>query len=142
MERATGRAWEALDRAGSAETTPPWLQFVTPAEITCLSAKGFNVLGRYDAAATSATAALADYPRRYPRSRVHCVLHRVEANLGRREVDQAAADATGALQLAHGIRSNRLALRLRGVRDRMTQWPEVGAARDWIEHYETVVPSP
>jgi len=75
------------------------------------------------------------------RNRTLYTLGLAEALLADREVEQAAARATDALELAgqlrDGLHHGRVAHRLRAVRGRFAQWPDVPQARAWVDAYDT-----
>jgi hypothetical protein len=100
---------------------------------------------RVDAPARTApwrgSASLHDLAPQYAGNRVHKLMHRVEAQLGRREIEQAAAEGTVALRLAGGIRSGRVSSRLASLRDRFAQWPDLPAVRRWVERCDATIPT-
>jgi tetratricopeptide (TPR) repeat protein len=139
-KRSLDSARQALNQAAETAPTPPWLAFVDEPEINALSTIAFRALGRYGEAETFAVHDLAALPPTYTRNRVHGWLHLAEARLGRREIEQAAVDATSALELTvqihGGLHTGRIAGRLRSLHRRLTQWPTVPAARDWCDAYD------
>jgi len=142
-DRSLGRARAALSRVRDDTPTPPWLLFVDEAQMNALSAIAYNALGRYDKAEDFAKRDMDLIPPTGVRSRAHGVLHLAEARLGRHQVEQAAHDATAALDLAGQmrgeLRQGRVAGRLRTVRRRFSHWSQVPAARDWIDAYDSAL---
>jgi tetratricopeptide (TPR) repeat protein len=138
-ERSLGRARDAFARTDAATDTPPWLLFVTEAEIHGLSAMAYNKLGRHEQAEVSARQALRLVPQEQLRNRVHEILEVADARLGLTDAGQAAAEASTALTLAtqirSGVTSGRIASRLRRVRAELSRYPQQ-AAREWIESYD------
>jgi hypothetical protein len=120
-----------------------WLRFFNRSELAGLTAMAYQSLGRYQLAAQNAQLSTDLAAENYLRNRTHTVLHLAEAYLGEREVEQAAKQAATAMamagQLRDGLRTGRVARRLRQLRLRFGQWPEVAEARHWIEAYDSAV---
>lgn len=142
-ERSLGRAHEMYDRVTPDTPTPPWLAFVDRAQLHALTSIAHNALGRYRTAADAAIEDLRLLPGSYRRNRVHGRLHFVDALLGAREPQQAAAEATSALtdaaRLYAALRAGRVAARLKQVRRRLSLWPDVHDAQDWINRYDAAI---
>jgi tetratricopeptide (TPR) repeat protein len=140
-DRAMGRAWEALGRVTADTPTPVWSAFVDEAQLWALHAIGANAVGDYTAAAKAATEDLRLLPSAYVRNRVHGRLHLVDALLGAREPEQAAREATTALEHASALNgalhTGRVAARLRHTRRRLAAWPEV--ASGWVHRYDAAI---
>lgn len=140
-DRSLGRAADALTRP-QRQPGPAWAQFVDAAEIAGLAAHAHNILGSYDFGATCASEAVAATPAAFHRNRVHRLLTAAEANLGRREIERSTALATSALRLTGDVRSGRVRGRFATLRTRFAHWPDVAAAREWIEQYDAQVAPP
>jgi hypothetical protein len=142
-ERSLGRARAALSRARDDTPTPPWLVFFDDAELDGLTAIAYNAVGWHDRAEDFAQRYPDVLSRTRPRNRAHVLLHLAEARLGNHEVEQAAQDATSALDLAgqmrDGLRKGPVAGRLGVLRRRFDRWSHVPAARDWIDAYDTAL---
>lgn len=142
-QRSLGRAEECLDRVTESTPNPVWLRFFNRSELAGLTAMAYQSLGRYQLAAQNAQLSTDLAAENYLRNRTHTVLHLAEAYLGEREVEHAAKQAATAMamagQLRDGLRTGRVARRLRQLRLRFGQWPEVAEARHWIEAYDSAV---
>jgi hypothetical protein len=75
------------------------------------------------------------------RNRTLYTLGLADSLLSEREVERAAAHATAGLELAgglrEGVRRGRVARRLRQLRGRFGQWPDVPEARAWAAAYDS-----
>jgi tetratricopeptide (TPR) repeat protein len=139
-QRALGRAEDALARVTPDTPTPPWLRFFDRAELAALAGLTYQVLGRYKQAAHHGELATSQVPPGYLRNETLYTLGLAESLLSDREVEQAAARATTALELAgqlrDGLHRGRVARRLRELRGRFAQWPDVPEARAWVDAYD------
>jgi tetratricopeptide (TPR) repeat protein len=139
-QRALGRAQDALARVSAATPTPPWLRFFNQAELAALAALTYQALGRYQQAAQQGELAASQVLPGYLRNQTLYTLGLADSLLSKREVEQAAARASTALGLAgelrDGLHRGRVARRLRQLRGRFAQWPDVPEARGWIEAYD------
>lgn len=142
-ERELGRARRALARVTPNTPTPAWLTFFTAAELAALSAAAYHELGRYRQAVEQATIAARNVLPGYQRNKTLYTLGLAAALLSEREVEQAADQATIGLDLAsrlhNGLHHGRVAHRLRHLRDRFSQWPEVPEARQWVADYDRIM---
>jgi tetratricopeptide (TPR) repeat protein len=139
-QRALGRAQDALARVTPDTPTPPWLRFFNQAELAALSALTYQALGQYRQAAQQGELATSQVLPGYVRNRTLYTLGLADSLLSNREVEQAAARATAALglasQLRDGLYRGRVARRLRQLRGRFAQWPDVPEARTWVDAYD------
>jgi hypothetical protein len=139
-QRALGRAQDALGRVTADTPTPPWLRFFNQAELAALSALTYQALGRYRQAAQQGELATSQVLPGYVRNETLYTLGLADSLLSNREVEQAAAQATAALglasQLRDGLHRGRVARRLRQLRGRFAQWPDVREARTWVDAYD------
>lgn len=145
-ERELGRARDALARVTTNTPAPPWLQFFNQAELAALAALTYCALGRYRLASEQSTVATRDVQPGYVRNQTLYTLGLVDSLLSKREVEHAAARATSGLHLAgqlrDGIHHGRVAHRLRLLRQRFRQWPDVPEAREWIAAYDRAAGTP
>jgi len=139
--RSLGRAADALARVAPETPIPDWLRFMDTAQFAALAAIAYNLLRQYDKAEAAALEDLRLMPSGYLRNRAHGMLHLVEARLGQGEVEQAGCDAGRALDMASqvrgGARYGRLGARLQELRTAFSYWPDVPAARAWLDAYDT-----
>lgn len=139
-QRALGRAEDALARVTPDTPTPPWLRFFNQAELAAIAARTYQALGRYQQAARQGELATSQVPPGYVRNRTLYMLGLADSLLSGREVEQAAARAGEGLglagQLRDGVHRGRVASRLRRLRARFAQWPDVPEARAWVDVYD------
>jgi tetratricopeptide (TPR) repeat protein len=138
--RALGRAQDALARVTPQTPTPPWLRFVDQAELAALANLTYHVLGRYPQAIQHGELATSQVLPGHLRNQTLYTLGLADSLLSAREVEQAAARATEGLQLAQrlreGVHRGRVARRLRQLRARFAQWPDVPEARAWVAAFD------
>jgi hypothetical protein len=139
-QRSLGRAREALARVTPDTPTPPWLRFFNRAELAALATLTYHALGRYEQASEQGEIATGEVLPGYVRNRTLYTLGLADSLLSEREVEQAAAQATLGLDLAgqlrDGVHRGRVARRLRQLRGRFGQWPDVPEAGAWVDAYE------
>jgi tetratricopeptide (TPR) repeat protein len=140
-QRALGRAADALARVTPQTPTPPWLRFFDQAELAALAGLTYHALGRYKQAVQHGELATGQVLPGYVRNQTLYTLALADALLADREVEQAAARATDGLELAgqlrDGLHRGRVAHRLRALRGRFAQWPDVPQARAWVDAYDS-----
>ncbi len=112
MGRHLLAAERAYDRVGVA-AAPSWLAFLTPAELSGLSAIAHGSAGQYVRAEQQAAQTLDLLEDRFTRNRTYYTVLLAELQLAQRDRARAAATATG-LEVA-GIASSRIAARLERV---------------------------
>lgn len=134
--RSLGMAEDALARDDGRER-PPWLDFLTPAELAGLGAMAYLTLGQYELAEQRALEALRNMPDTYTRNRIGYTVDLAEAQLGCREVESACATAHVALDLAESSQSARSMKWLASFRARVSDW-STATAREWMDRYASV----
>jgi tetratricopeptide (TPR) repeat protein len=145
-QRCLGRAEDALARVDQDTPTPTWLRFFNESELAALAALSYQALGRYKLAAEAGERATGKVLPGYIRNRTLYTIGLADAHLASREVEEAAAQAGVALELAvqlrDGVRRGRVAHRLRQLRVRMAQWPDVPEAQSWLQAHALAVRRP
>jgi tetratricopeptide (TPR) repeat protein len=140
-QRSLGRARDALAKVTPETPTPPWLHFFDQAELAALAALTYQALGRYPQASEQGELATSEVLPDHVRNRTLYTLGLADSLLSEREVERAAAHATAGLELAgglrEGVRRGRVARRLRQLRGRFGQWPDVPEARAWAAAYDS-----
>ena len=98
------------------------------------------MLGRYPQAIQHGELATSQVLPGHLRNQTLYTLGLADSLLSAREVEQAAARATEGLQLAQrlreGVHRGRVARRLRQLRARFAQWPDVPEARAWVAAFD------
>jgi hypothetical protein len=127
------RAHDALSRANPSTPTPPWLSGLDHATIDAHTAAIHLHAGSYLQAGKYAQQALDTIPAGRVRDAALTTLDLVNAHLGQREIEHAAAFAATALHLASGLsgglHAGRAAGRLAGLVEQFTVWRRSACTR-------------
>jgi hypothetical protein len=124
------------------ESDPPWLYWVTSAEITAGAGDCLLQVGRPDQAATLLETGIALFDETFARDRQVYLAHLADA-LARpgkqRDMDLAANCGLAAVHLAESLRSARSTACLRDLYRQMQSHASVPAVKDFLEHAREVL---
>ncbi|MDQ0585803.1 hypothetical protein [Streptomyces rishiriensis] len=135
--RSLGRAQESLAKARPQEPRPSWSAFYGAAELTAICAIVRDRIGDSAEAEAASHQALGSIPTQFRRNRALATARLALAQLHQREIDQACATASKALELMAGTP---LPGRMRFLlgdfhRDLITLAPTAGVAQRWADRY-------
>ncbi|MGH3900863.1 MAG: helix-turn-helix transcriptional regulator [Pseudonocardiaceae bacterium] len=113
---------------------PPWLYWVSPAEITAGAGRCLQKLGQADQAAVMLDAGIALFDRSFVRDRTNYLIHLADALAQpgpQRDLDAAAERSMLALDLAESLDSARGNNRLRDLSHQMKPHAKIPAVGAW-----------
>lgn len=120
--------------AGTSDDDPPWIYWMTDAEVEMLAGSAAHNLGDYRGAIERYTAAWQVYDRSaFVRDTALFLAREARAHLALGDVEAACATATHALQVGGDIGSVRPSDTLVDFRGELTDHRDVAAARDFLE---------
>jgi tetratricopeptide (TPR) repeat protein len=145
--RLSARSFTAAQRALDRRTdspVPPWLTFFGPGELSGLTAQSHLALGNYAEAEQSSRETLTLINPRYGRNRFLYMITRAEAHLAGRNVEEACATATKALDVAQGsrLRCDRGMQNLLRFRRKLEAYAHVPAVRSFLDDWGGPTPPP
>lgn len=137
-DRSLARAQAALERPNEAPA-PVWLTFFDHSEVDAKAAHVHLSLGHWRHAETAAQASLLGTPAGYTRNRLSRSLLVAQAQVGQREIEQAATTAGPALERIADVRSGRMMRRYRELRGGLAARHDVPVAARWVQTFDTRV---
>ncbi|MEU3369499.1 transcriptional regulator [Streptomyces sp. NPDC006711] len=136
-QAVAGRALTALESADpDSGDDPPWIAHFDHAYLADELAHCHRDLGQADAAARCARESLAGHPETRARRRAIGLILLATAQVQQREVEQACATGTRAVDLLSTLRSNRGADYLEDFQERLEPYADEPAVREFGERLE------
>lgn len=130
--RALGSAERELDRA-TPESTPPWVTWMSPADIVADAGRCWLDLGDAHRAVNALTDGLSMLDPRRARTRAVMLAYRAEGSLALHDVPAAAADASAALATAVSTQASRCVALARSTTMRLRPHQALPEVRDLLE---------
>lgn len=134
-EQALLRAHRFFER-GRCDADPEWMSFYGRAEITGLEAQCWSALGDWDRATEQATLAMELQEPHFVRNRALYTAELAHDQLGRGDLEAAAASGTQALTLLQEVRSARIRSMLAGTAGRLRRHRDLPEVAAFVERYE------
>lgn len=133
---AISRARTQIEQLEQRDDDPPWLYWVSTADITSHAGECLLQLGQADRAATMLDGGIPLYDESLPRDRQIYLTHLTDAlaRPGRqRDLDAAADRGMAAIELAESLDSTRSVGRIRDLHEQLTPHAEAPTVRDFLE---------
>ena len=134
--RAFASARRALDRHPDGAEVPGWLTIFGPGELLGLEAQSHLFLGSYADAESSARQTQDLISAQYARNRLLHAITQAHAQLGRHVVEEACATATGVIDAAGRLRSDRGVSNLLEFRHKVAAQPRTPASSAFLSTWE------
>lgn len=126
------RRWRPL-----ADEDPPWIAYLTPAEVAGQAGCAWQMIGEHRRAAECAEQAVQGHGSQYARSVQFGTMQRAEAELGLGNMDAALASATAAVPMAKALTSHRSVRLISRFDDRLDPYGREIRVRQWRDYMRT-----